>query len=53
MRDTSLVSYMEKLNAIAENLVRKVNSQHRLGYDADGNIGGNFFDPASRRPSCR
>ena len=47
MRDTNIESYMQKLDAMAENLVKKVNSQHRLGYDADGNIGGDFFEPVT------
>ena len=47
IRDTDIVNYKNKLDAMAVNLVQKVNSQHALGFDADGNIGGNFFDPTS------
>ncbi len=46
-RDEKIVSYMTQLNAFAENFVQKVNSQHQLGFDAYGNLGGNFFDPVT------
>jgi flagellar hook-associated protein 1 len=39
--------YRDKLDAIANNLVAEVNAQHRQGYDIQGDMGGDFFDPAT------
>ena len=38
--------YKGKLNAVADAIVRTVNTQHRLGYDNSGNAGGDFFMPS-------
>lgn len=53
MRDSILAGYQDKLNALAENFVQKVNSRHRLGYDEDGNQGGDFFNPVSEAADMR
>lgn len=53
MRDTTLKGYLDKLNTLAENFIQKVNSQHRLGYDQNGNHGGDFFEPVSEAAHMR
>ena len=47
LRDTTLPSYISRLDTLAENFVNKVNSQHQLGYNAYQNLGGNFFNPTT------
>ena len=47
MRDTVLPEYIGRLDALAENFTSKVNAQHKLGFDADQNLGGNFFVPTA------
>jgi len=42
--NSSLADYMNGLNAVAEKLVDVVNSVYANGYDADGNVGTQFFD---------
>jgi flagellar hook-associated protein 1 FlgK len=49
MRDDKLNSdnpdsVVAELNNLAKTMVEDFNSQHQLGYDADGNPGGNFFN---------
>jgi len=43
VRDEELTVNIEKLNNLAENMVKEFNTQHRAGYDSDGNQGGDFF----------
>ncbi|HLA27710.1 MAG TPA: flagellar hook-associated protein FlgK [Syntrophales bacterium] len=45
--DTIVPGYREKLDAFAATLTSEVNAIHRLGYDAYGNAGGDFFVPAT------
>lgn len=35
--------YKEKLDDVAQNLIEKINDQHTLGYDLNGDYGSNFF----------
>ncbi len=44
IRDEAADGYLTKLNTLAAGLANAVNTQHQLGFDADGNLGGNFFD---------
>jgi flagellar hook-associated protein 1 FlgK len=46
--NTIVPDYQEKLNAIAAAIVAEVNTRHQAGYDNYGNVGGNFFDPATK-----
>ncbi|MFB3926710.1 MAG: flagellar hook-associated protein FlgK [Syntrophales bacterium] len=48
IRDVTSVEYFSYLDAVAANLVNKVNSQHRLGFDSYKNLGGDFFVPATK-----
>jgi len=43
-RDTTIAGYIDQLDALAVNIVNKVNEQHRLGYDGYGSVGGLFFN---------
>jgi flagellar hook-associated protein 1 len=43
-RDTTIVDYMNSLNAFAINLADQVNYYHRQGYGLDGSTGNNFFN---------
>ncbi len=45
MRDTTLPSYLAKLDELASSLITRVNAQHRLGSDLSGASGGDFFVP--------
>lgn len=45
--------YKEKLNAVAAAIIAQVNSQHRAGYDNNGNVGGDFFTPATEAADFR
>lgn len=47
IRDKALPSYLDQFNQTATSIVNKVNDQHMLGYDQDGNPGGLFFDPVT------
>lgn len=40
-----------RLDALANNLVTLVNTQHALGFDLNGAAGGNFFNPAGTSAS--
>src|SRR5204862_346800 len=42
-RDTTIPSYIDSLDSLTTRLVNTVNAQHALGFDANGNVGGNFF----------
>jgi flagellar hook-associated protein 1 FlgK len=41
--DTDLPAYVKGLAAVVTTLVTQVNAAHRAGYDAAGNLGGDFF----------
>ncbi|TDS27008.1 flagellar hook-associated protein FlgK [Halanaerobium congolense] len=43
VRDEKLTVNIEKLNDLAENMVKEFNTQHKAGYDAAGAAGGDFF----------
>lgn len=43
IRDTTVAGYLESLNTLAASLVAEVNTQHRLGYDTNQDLGGDFF----------
>lgn len=43
LNDT-LPDYLSELNAVAKTFADAVNTQHALGFDADGNAGGLVFD---------
>ncbi len=43
-RSGSLDSIQNQLGQIATVLTQTFNTQHKLGYDSNGNIGGNFFN---------
>ncbi|MCK9362282.1 MAG: flagellar hook-associated protein FlgK [Syntrophales bacterium] len=43
--DTLVPGYRDKLDSFVAKLVSEVNALHRQGYDASGNVGGDFFDP--------
>jgi len=45
MRDTEIVGFIDKLDLMAKTLVDAFNTQHALGFDATGTLGGNFFNP--------
>lgn len=47
MRDTVIPDYIDELNQTASSIINKVNEQHSLGYDQDGNVGGVFFTPTA------
>jgi flagellar hook-associated protein 1 FlgK len=44
IRDEKIEEYKERLNNIAEGLLDRFNEVHRLGYDAYGEQGKNFFE---------
>lgn len=48
IRDTFVPDYIDELDQTASSVINKVNAQHALGYDQDGNIGGDFFVPATQ-----
>lgn len=43
MRDTTIPGYIDSLDSLTTRLVDTVNTQHALGFDANGNVGGDFF----------
>jgi len=43
VRDTTAKGYMDSLDALAAELVERVNDQHKLGYDMNQNLGEDFF----------
>jgi flagellar hook-associated protein 1 FlgK len=45
MRDRTITGYLGDLDDLVENIITEVNTQHALGYDGYGNVGGNFFEP--------
>ncbi len=44
-RDTQVQGTIDEVDLLAKNLVDEVNSQHALGYDLTGAVGGNLFTP--------
>ena len=45
VRDTNIASYLSALDDLAAALISRINGQHALGADLDGNPGGDFFVP--------
>lgn len=43
MRDTTIPGYIYSLDSLTTRLVDTVNTQHALGFDENGNVGGDFF----------
>jgi flagellar hook-associated protein 1 FlgK len=44
-RDQEIASYLAQLDDLAAGIISKVNTQHALGSDLNGNAGGDFFVP--------
>jgi flagellar hook-associated protein 1 len=49
--ETVVPGYRIKLDAFVAKLVSEVNALHTAGYDANGDIGGYFFDPTTQAGS--
>ncbi|MBN2515997.1 MAG: flagellar hook-associated protein FlgK [Deltaproteobacteria bacterium] len=45
IRDNTAANYLNSLNNLTTSFVNEINTQHRLGYDLEENLGGDFFDP--------
>lgn len=45
VRDNQVQSVLDRLDQFAKSLVDEVNGQHALGFDLNGNAGGNLFNP--------
>jgi len=45
LRDQEIPSILNNLNTLAYDVANSVNSQSAVGYDLNGNPGGNFFTP--------
>jgi flagellar hook-associated protein 1 FlgK len=45
-RDDTIHDYLDKLDELAQNIITKVNEQHKKGFDAYNRAGGDFFVPA-------
>jgi len=43
MRDTTINQFIDKIDSLAAGIINEINKQHILGYDLDGNRGGNLF----------
>lgn len=43
MRDTQMVSYLDKLDQLAATMIRDTNKTHSAGYGLDGSTGQDFF----------
>jgi len=46
-RDVNIAGYLTALDDMAAAVIARVNAQHALGSDLDGQAGGNFFTPFS------
>jgi flagellar hook-associated protein 1 FlgK len=46
-RDVNIAGYLTALDDMAAAVMERVNTQHALGSDLDGQVGGNFFTPFS------
>jgi flagellar hook-associated protein 1 len=44
IRDNTVEDYLSRLNTLASSLVTEINTRHKLGYDVNQNLGGDFFD---------
>ncbi|MBD3276580.1 MAG: flagellar hook-associated protein FlgK [Candidatus Marinimicrobia bacterium] len=44
-RDTNLKGYQDTIDGLASEVVQQVNKIHNLGFDLNGNLGGDFFQP--------
>ncbi len=47
IRDTTVAGYISDIDTLAATIISNVNAQHSQGFDATGNVGGNFFDTAT------
>ena len=47
-RDVTVASYIDQLNQTAASVINKVNAGQMAGYDQEGNMGGVFFNPATK-----
>jgi flagellar hook-associated protein 1 FlgK len=47
LSETVIPGYRNELDAFVATLVSEVNTLHHQGYDAEGNIGGDFFEPTT------
>ncbi len=47
MRDTTIPSYLEKIDRLAAGIINEVNKLHYYGYGIDGSTENNFFNPVS------
>ena len=47
IRDTTLAGYISDMDTLAASIISNVNTQHSQGFDATGNVGGNFFNAAT------
>jgi flagellar hook-associated protein 1 FlgK len=45
VRDNQIQDVIDRLDLFAQTLVDQFNSQHALGFDLNGNAGGNLFNP--------
>ena len=46
LRDTILPGYLAELDSLASTVATEVNKQHNLGYDLNGTLGIDFFNPS-------
>lgn len=47
LRDTIIPGYLSQVDTLATAIASQVNTQHKLGFDATGTAGIDFFDPAA------
>jgi flagellar hook-associated protein 1 FlgK len=47
LRDTIIPGYLSQIDDLATTIASQVNTQHKLGFDATGTSGIDFFDPAA------
>lgn len=45
VRDNQVQGFIDRLDQFAKSLVDEANAQHALGFDLNGNTGGNLFNP--------
>ena len=45
VRDNQVQDFIDRLDQFGQSLVAEVNAQHALGFDLNGNAGGNLFNP--------
>ena len=47
LRDTVIPGYLQKLDELAYNMANQVNEQHKLGWNLNNTVGGDFFTVTS------